>query len=195
MNYEVEEVQNLSNSSSILVKKGVKITDEVKKKYSRSDRRGSMPETRELSIMESSPPRITAKWDSRNPNMNISTDSGVHLSDETVELQAQLMREQNKNLNIMLETERMKVEHTRYSADMESKLNKALRGTTFGDVSSETTLILLEKSLKGKRIISEEDFISWEAWKSGKRIKLAMEDVNKKITEGLTALGEDYSDI
>ena len=154
-----------------------------------------MPETRELSIMESSPPRITAKWDSRNPNMNISTDSGVHLPDETVELQAQLKREQNKNLNIMLEMERMKVEHNRYSADMESKLNKALRGTTFGEVSSETTLILLEKSLKGKRIISEEDFTSWEAWKSGKKIKLAMEDVNKEIKEGLTALGEDYSDI
>ena len=154
-----------------------------------------MPETRELSIMESSPPRITAKWDSRNPNMNISTDSGVHLPDETVELQAQLKREQNKNLNIMLEMERMKVEHNRYSADMESKLNKALRGTTFGEVSSETTLILLEKSLKGKRIISEEDFTSWEAWKSGKKIKLAMEDVNKEITEGLMALGKDYSEI
>ena len=91
--------------------------------------------------------------------------------------------------------ERMKVEHNRYSADMESKLNKALRGTTFGDVSSETTLILLEKSLKGKRIISEEDFTSWEAWKSGKKIKLAMEDVNKEITEGLMALGKDYSEI
>ena len=195
MNYEVEEVQNLSNSSSILVKKGFKIIDEFKKENSRSDRRGSMSETRELSNMESSPPRITAKWDSRNPNMNISTDSGVHLPDETVELQAQLKREQNKNLNIMLEMERMKVEHNRYSADMESKLNKALRGTTFGDVSSETTMILLEKSLKGKRIISEEDFTSWEAWKSGTKIKLAMEDVNKEIKEGLTALGEDYSDI
>ena len=108
--------------------------------------------------------------------------SGVFLSDEAVDLRLQLLKEQDKNLNLRLEIGRVKSDHNISFLDMEAKLNKALLGTMFWDVSSETTLLLLEKSLVGKRIISEEDFNNWESWKAEKRIKLALEDVNSEMT-------------
>ena len=86
----------------------------------------------------------------------------------------------------------MKTLHAEQLADMQGKLNRALRGTTYGDVSSETMLILFEKSLSGKRVISEEDYKEWEEWKANKKLTLAIEDVNRELDQGLSSLLDTY---
>ena len=53
-------------------------------------------------------------------------------------------------------------------------------------------LILFEKSLSGKRVISEEDYKEWEEWKANKKLTLAIEDVNRELDQGLSSLLDTY---
>ena len=125
-------------------------------------------------------------------SFSLVNDSGVSLGEDFLELEDQKSADRVLILKLRQESAVMKTLHAEQLADMEGKLNRALRGTTYGDVSSETMFLLFEKSLSGKRVISEEDYKEWEEWKVNKKLSLAFEDVNRELDQGLTSLLDSY---
>ena len=196
-----------ANGSSLLrrlAKAGAEISDAARAKFSSlscSSSKGSvhspngelLANTRRSNEYNrrSSPSEKIVSPQSTN-SFSLVNDSGVSLGEDFLDLEDQKSAERDIILKLRQESAVMKTLHAEQIADMEGKLNRALRGTTYGDVSSETMLILFEKSLSGKRVISEEDYKEWEEWKANKKLALAIEDVNRELDQGLSSLLDTY---
>ena len=196
-----------ANGSSLLrrlAKAGAEISDAARAKYSSlscSSGKGSVhtpngellanpSRSNEYNRRSSPTEKIVSSQGTKS--FSLVNDSGVSLGEDFLELEDQKSADRVLISKLRQESAVMKTLHAEQLADMQGKLNRALRGTTYGDVSSETMLILFEKSLSGKRVISEEDYKEWEEWKANKKLALAIEDVNRELDQGLSSLLDTY---
>ena len=104
----------------------------------------------------------------------VPNDSGFSFEDfkdvPNPDCKLQMCKEKEKNLALLNELTALKVTHEKHISVLDGRLNKALRGLVYGDVSSEVVLMMLEKKLRGKIIIKEEDYMQWKKYRSQRRL-------------------------
>ena len=128
----------------------------------------------------------------KKPCLNSNDDSGI-VDDENTELIKKLREELNQARQ---DKEDQAKFFAQEMATQEVKLNRALRGNTCrGEYGAERTLLLLDQKLKGKKIVSEEEFNKYKEWEQKRRVEESTSNILKESEAGLVKITEEYKEI
>ena len=119
-------------------------------------------------------------------------DSGIG-GDESLELVRQLRED-------LSQARRDKEDQAKFFiqelADQELRLTRALRGNIASDdYGAERTILLLDQKLKGKKIISEEEFVKFKEWEENRKVEELALNILKESESGLTKILEGYNKV
>ena len=119
-------------------------------------------------------------------------DSGIG-GDESLELVRQLREELSQARR---DKEDQAKFFTQELADQELRLTRALRGNIASeDYGAERTILLLDQKLKGKKIISEEEFVKFKEWEENRKVEESALNILKESESGLTKILEGYNKV
>ena len=186
----------ISGSSLIgdLEAEGVKVPPNLKARYPKSSTTNKRP-----LIPSPTPPTKRRSVEIEVVHTDARNDSGFSTDDvedvSSPDYKLQLCKEKEKNLILQNELTALKVSHEKKIAVLDGRLNKALRGSVYGDMSSEAVLMLLEKKLKGKVIIEEKDYMRWKQHINQKRLKSTILDIQAEVELGVSELNKIYNEI
>ena len=119
-------------------------------------------------------------------------DSGIG-GDESLELVRQLREDLSQARR---DKEDQAKFFTQELADQELRLTRALRGNIASDdYGAERTILLLDQKLKGKKIISEEEFVKFKEWEENRKVEESALNILKESESGLAKILEGYNKV